>query len=604
MPRRILEHLADPTLVAVRSRGAAWPRAVFAPTPIPEAWMGLVRKPDGRRTFVPAGEDPGPDPDDTLVLVRNHAVAVPVAAVQIPAADDHPVDVAVELLVRCPARDDDLAALHDTLLVEPELTLARLRTAVEDAGAAAALQRFIQAHPARELVHADPREPLLEALRAALRSFLFAAGLVLERLGRLEFRSASLVRQEALEREAARRVQELEARGVVERAALAATRRRLDDLGEILAKLKAAARAEAGVQWHALLPALTPGERGRLLENLWRITPDRTTAEAVVLVAGRECVWLDPRAPEQPVRRVSLPGELGGLRSITFDAAADALFVGAAAGVWRLDARSGSVLGRFAVPGAGNPRTGFNAAVVAGGRLVATHSQLGAWSWALADPADAHPLLQPIEGVPRTIRAAVVDDSGRLLLAADDRAHGFAPDGQALWQSGRADGAIHALAPLDDSLYAATASGALLRCDLALPGEWLVLHRAAGPIESVQARRWDDLTELVIPGGALGVCGVYAAEGIVARLLPAPFPIRRAWACDDALVGLSEHRDRLVVCSGAAEDAARAGREVPVARLLGSLVQDACLLTRTRAGPAGAGPADDSGAGGTEGSRQ
>lgn len=126
-------------------------------------------------------------------------------------------------------------------------------------------------------------------------------------------------------------------------------------------------------------------------------------------------------------------------------------------------------------------------------------------------------------------------------------------------------------------MYAGTAGGTLLRCDLKLPGDWLVIHRTLAAIESVQARRWDDLVELVIPAGPDGVCGVYAAEGIVSRLLHVAVPLRRAWACDDALLALSEHRDRLFVLNAAAPE--RVGCDVPIARLLGRLVQDACIVT-------------------------
>jgi hypothetical protein len=94
----------------------------------------------------------------------------------------------------------------------------------------------------------------------------------------------------------------------------------------------------------------------------------------------------------------------------------------------------------------------------------------------------------------------------------------------------------------------------------------------------VQARRWDDLVELVIPAGAEGVHGVYAEEGMVSRLLEAPVPVRRVWACDDVLMALADQRDRLIVLNGSMP--ARTGREVPIARLLGRSVHDACLVVR------------------------
>ena len=477
MSRDTLKRLADPQVVAVRCRGDGWPRGLLGETLIPDAWMGLVVRPDGRRRFVPAGEDPRPERDDTLVLVRNRAITVALAATDVPAADDHAVSASVEILLRCTPRDNDLAAFLGTLVSADELTLAGLTAAANQAGAAAALQRFIRAQPADQLVRDDLRNALLEFMRAALQRLLFSAGLVIERIGQLEFSSASFAQQAAVERAAARRVQELETRGIVERAALAATHRRLDELGDILSKLKSAATAEGSVQWRALLPTLTPSERGRLLENLWRLTPDRATAQAIVVVAGLECVWLDPAQPERIAQRVTLPGELGGLHSVAFDAAGSTLLIGAASGVWRISAADGRVLASYNVPGNQTPRTGFNAATSDGERLFATHSQLGAWSWSLEDPADVQPLLQPLAGVPRTIRGVTIA-AGQVLLAADELVHVFSPLGQELWQSGAADGSIQCLAVLENEVYVGTARGALQRCDLRLPGQWTTMHRA------------------------------------------------------------------------------------------------------------------------------
>lgn len=578
MSRDILKRLEQATLVALRCKGGAWVGSFFTRPPIPEAWLGLVVRPDGTRRLAPPGEDPRPDDDDTLVLVRHLAIAVPLELRDAPTAGEHCVDATVEILLRCPAREDDLAALHQTLLGEPELTIQRLTLAFDRAGALAALRSFARGQPAEKLVREDMRDALLTHLRSELRRFLFSAGLELPRLGRVEFTSAGLAAQQALERETARRMGELEARGAVERAALAATHRRLDDLGSVLTKLKTAAAEDGSLQWHQLLPTLTPGERGRLLESLWRLTPDRACAAALLIVAGYDAVWLDPADLTRFTQRVALPPDLGGLRSANFDADSGDLLIGAARGVWRIDAATGEVRAKYAVPGDETPRTGFNAAVTRGGQLFATHSQLGAWSWLLHDPADARALLRPIEGMPRTIRAVTVDRRGRVLLAADNRVHAFDLAGETAWQTGPADGSIHCLATLEDWVFAGTSTGALLRCDLDLRDAWLPVHRARGAIESISARRWDDLVELVIPAGADGICGVYVGEGLVSRLLTAAQPIRRAWACDDLLVGLTETRDRLVVLSSAA--AGREGVDVPIGRMLGAAVQDACVVTR------------------------
>ena len=116
-----------------------------------------------------------------------------------------------------------------------------------------------------------------------------------------------------------------------------------------------------------------------------------------------------------------------------------------------------------------------------------------------------------------------------------------------------------------------------MRRELRAPGDWLVVHRVLGPVESVVARRWDDLVELVIPAGRQGVQGVYAEEGVVSRLMDSAVAVRRVCACDDTLVALSEQRDRLLVLN--ADSPGRTALEVPVARMLGQSIQDACIVT-------------------------
>jgi hypothetical protein len=581
MSRFTLDRLSDPTVVAVRCAGEDWPRGLLSETPIPDTWMGLVITADGRRRFVPAGEDPKPQRGDTLLLVRNRAVTVPLAAERLPAADDHAIAVEAELLLRWVARDDDLHALYQSLLSDAELTLASLGEAVARAGAPAALRSFVRQHPAEHLTQSDQRDALLQHVRDELKRFLFSAGCEIERVGRVTFASRTLTEQRAIEQQAARRVQEMEARQRMEQAALAATHRRLDALGGMLDKLKTAAAEDGTMQWRELLPALAPSERGRLLESLWRLTPNRRIAAAIIVVAGRECAWLDPNDPEQVTQRVTLPDDLGGLRSVAYAADGDTLLIGAAQGIWQVDPAGGEIRGQFTVPIDEPPRTGFNAAVADATHLYATHSQLGAWQWDLAEPDAPRALLQPADGRPQTIRAITRDDAGRILLATDDEVRAFSADGEPLWQSGPTLGSIHCLAPLEDRLYAGTSRGALLAIDLAQPEDCEVVHRAAGAIESIAARRWDDLTELVIPAGPQGVVGIFAEEGIVSRLLDVREAVRRAWACDDILIALNSHRDTLTVLNGSMPE--RTGRAIPLGRTLGHSIQDACIVTRAGA---------------------
>jgi len=540
--------------------------------------MGLIAYADGRRKFVPAGDEPVVDAGDTLLLVRNRLLTIPFTASACPSSCDNLVDVSGELQVRWDAGEADLGALLRTLLAaREELTLTSLAEALSSDGLESVLVRFIRQQPATALVHDDQREPLFAVLRESLKRFAFETGLRLERIASVSFTSETLAQYETLRRATAARVERIRARELIERSAVAATERRLGHLGSLLDKLRRAAGDEGSGRWHDLLPALSPGERGKLLENLWRITPDRDRAQAIVVVAGQECVWLAKDDPQRIEQRVVLPDDLGGLRSASFCRRSGRLLIGAATGVWMLAPDSGEIAGRFAVPDAGQPRTGFNAATCDGARLYATHSQLGCWAWPLSSAAPPEPLLQPRDGQPRTVRSVCVTDDGRILFATDDTVHVRDADGQSLDALDTGGDVIHSLAVLDEFLYVGTVRGRLLQDTLdGTGGTWLVLHRAPAAIESIIARRWTDLIELVIPAGVDGVCGIYGEEGVVARLLEAPQPIRRVWACDDLLLGMTETRDRLVVAHAGSSD--RSGVSVSLAQHIGRTVQDACIV--------------------------
>ena len=99
MSRETLSRLTDPTLVALCVSGRAWPKSLLSETRIPDAWMGLVETRDGRRRCVPAGEDPRPDDDDRLLLVRSRPIAASLEAINVSASCGNAVSASGEILL-------------------------------------------------------------------------------------------------------------------------------------------------------------------------------------------------------------------------------------------------------------------------------------------------------------------------------------------------------------------------------------------------------------------------------------------------------------------------------------------------------------------------
>ena len=139
---------------------------------------------------------------------------------------------------------------------------------------------------------------------------------------------------------------------------------------------------------------------------------------------------------------------------------------------------------------------------------------------------------------------------------------------------------IHCMTTLENKLFVGTGDGRLFSVDLNHPDDWWLVQQMPAAIESVQARRWTDLIELVVPAGPRGISGIYGEQHVVTDLLASATPIRRAWACDDLVVGLNQLRDRLVVMNANLPE--RTGRDVRIGRMTGQSVQDACIILRQK----------------------
>jgi hypothetical protein len=580
MGRDLLKELKDQTLVAVAGQSTDWPSALLSKTLIPDKWMGLVETRDGRRRFAPAGDDPRPEKGDRLLLVRDRPITIPIEVNACKGAQGNLINGRCEVWLRWASDVNDLAALSRAHMDSNQLSLDTLAHRFCNRGGRDALENFIRRHTAEQLVHDRASGALLDALREGTKKFCFESGATIDQVANIDFTSDTLAEQEAAKREAHRRVERIKSREMVEAAALKATNRRLNDLSGLLDKLKQASSGDDSQRWHDLLPALSPTERGRLLENLWRLTPNRTTADAIVAVAGQVCVWHHPVDPERELRRVTIGDELGGLRSIFYAPDQRLLLIGAATGVWTLDRDGSGEPLAYAVADAGSQRTGFNAAVVSDQHLFATHSKLGCWRWLLQAGTAAQPVLRPENDLPTTVRAVTVSRDGRVFFAAGSKIMFYDSATDELVEFTSVSGTVHAIAILDDELYVGTGDGKLLCTKLDSPRSWRTVHRARDAIESISVRRWNDLVELVIPAGDDGVQGVYGDENLAVRLMESAAPIRRAWACDDVVVGLADRRDKLLVMNANLPE--RTAREIPVGRTLGHSIQDACLVTVQR----------------------
>jgi len=267
------------------------------------------------------------------------------------------------------------------------------------------------------------------------------------------------------------------------------------------------------------------------------------------------------------------------LRSVHYDRPSDTLLVGAAIGVWLLDAGSGEVRRALRVPDPPRVRTGFNAAVRVGPYVVATHSQLGCWWW-LAETDGEPYTVQPAPAGPLVgIRSVQPLDDEHFVFASGSavlRVHTDWPTPRLVTRVGST---VRSLTVHADRAYIGTEDGRVLVVDpLADEATAEPLHAAGEPLESVVVRRWFDVTELLLPAASAGVIAVYPEHGLTSRMIETTSPVRRVRAADDCIVALTRGYDRLAVRTTATPD--RQAISVPLAAMTAALVQDMTLVVQ------------------------
>ena len=563
--------LGDETLVAVRAAAGRWPRGLLGFEPLPDAWCALLERADGRCQFVPSGEAPRAADDDALVLVRTRRITVPLRHAT-SSRDGHDVEAASQIMLQWVPREADLLALGRYLASQPELTLAALAAAAAAGGGRSALAAHIAQHDAATLVDSDTRAAFVERLRSDLSRFLFETGAQLESVATLELSSPSLEQMRRREVDARQRVARIAAQDQVEAAARQSAAERLAGLSELFGKLKSAVGADAA-RWADGLSMLAPPERGRLLENLWRLAPHARRTDSIVAVSGQTCLWLSPTFREQ--RRAALPDTFGGLRSVSFDEQRGELLIGAARGAWVVRASDGEVVRGLPGPDSGPLRTGFNSLVRVGGAYFGTHSQIGLVQWTDA-PVEARVLFPVLDGAPQAVRSVVAGPGGAVFFSADDAVQRFDPALDEVTVHTSAAETIAALRTHEFTLLASTAQGRLLRQDLRQPEDWWAPLRASHPIEAFAVRELGGVLEIVAPAGSAGVVSIFDEQNLTLRRLDSAAPIVRAWASDDLILGLTHLRDKLLIAPSTVDAPAA---ELAVARMLGGPVQDAALVT-------------------------
>jgi hypothetical protein len=553
---------------------------------LPPGWAALVVRQAGDLVLVrPGGEVTG-DGVSEVLMYRTGPLDLELAFEGIASSDGYQCDARVRVQVALVSEPADLTAFRKTVMGSRDLAdldgvqryvTPVLREGLTVAGAA---------RSAAVLVDGSDAEALLEAVVKKLEPAMFAAGLARQGAMRIAFTSPGYEAVRKTEADQARQRAQHAAREQLRDAVRTAQAEHVTHLESQLAELQRLADRSPELSMSDLIRTFSERERGELYQAMWQASPDQCV-RWVVAASGDEVLFFTPNAWERPARRMTPDGGIGALRSVTAavdEAGRDILIVGAALGVHVIEpeAETPRATYKFNLPDGQSVRTGVNAAAVGGGRVFATHSQMGLVVWPQDQPNQLVRLLNELTAASRTVRFATVAQ-GRLWLAADHQVIHVPLD--AVWDAGAvhlggSTSRITALAVRSDAVYAGNEEGQILRwaLDTDEPPQAEVLRSSTGrAVESVDVVTAGGVQRILYADESTALNVQVVGDSYICRYDGKGQPLRRAAVAGDWLVAMNDNRDRLFYWRPHVPDAPAA--VVNVGRLTGRSIQDLCIVT-------------------------
>lgn len=576
----------DPSLIGTGNRVAALIPAdqAFArkrlTVPI---HCGALITGDGAPCVARAGEEIQREGARELLIFATGPMRLTARIESLAASDGWDVQADIELEATIIAEKPELLALRRAAFSAPGyLSSDQIVTCVRQLLLSAA-GNFAKKSAAADLIRSDAGNAAAETVLAVLQPELFAIGISLIRVVRIEFRSPAFQADQRDRQRDAQLKRHAETDAQIRESLTAVRRKQMAGVEELLQRLAALSRENPGMPMADLIRMFDPQQRGDLYRGLLASQPATRTA-AILAVAGQDLLWFAPERPTEPTRRLTLPPEAGPLRSIRIARNNDAttLLAGAARGVHRVSP-SGEILGTFIFEPPREVRGGVNAATIIGDRLFATHSEVGLISWPLASNDKFEFLLPGETQNARTVRDAQADVDGRLWFAVADSVLAWNPADGSPPIRRRLPSAVECLAITHSFAIAGLDEGRVLHWSRIAPdrGEAQTLRPPTGDaVHSIGKLESSGVPRILVADGRpmADLIVIDDAQRIEFR---APEPLRWAWAAEDCIVAANERRDRLFLwpIAGPEEPAA----SIPVGRITGHTIQDAILLAATPA---------------------
>jgi len=494
-------------------------------------------------------------------------------------SDGYACTADVELDVTIIPEASELLSLRRKLLDRPGvLTSVQIADAFRSR-VTEILRRLATESNASPLLGGNAETQSVAALSEALQPDLFASGLTLNRIVRVQFASPTFSAVRTEEQRASILQRQADTDLQLRKASLAARQLQVAGLETMLQRLMGLAQAQPGVTLRDLIRTFDPAERGELYAGLLAASQPTGRTQFAIVVAGNEVLWFSPGEPQQPVRRETLSSAIGPLRSVKLHSLPNgpAILVGAARGVHWLDA-NGSVLHTYKFDSDQPLRGGVNAATIAGETVLATHSEVGLIAWNRDDPESAFfPLADLVRGA-STVRDVQVDIDGAAWFAVGPAVIAWKPGDPTPTANRHLPGRVESLLVADTIVAAGLDDGRVLTWPRVLADrtEARMIRPPTGDgVHSLGLIRASGIDRLLVADGR-PLLDLLVADDTYRVEYHAPEPVRWGWAASDIVVAAAERRDRLFVWP--TREPAAPAATTHIGRLCGHSIQDAVLV--------------------------
>ncbi|MHC5108478.1 MAG: WD40 repeat domain-containing protein [Planctomycetota bacterium] len=544
-------------------------------------WAALVQSEQGKQEIIKAGMTLSADGMDEALLVRVTPLEIEIREKELASRDNFLCEALVRVTLVIPEDRADMTAFRDRILGSFRLaTLDNLARHLEPE-IRSGLQKACAANDAETLMSSSGSDLLAQAVTEGIQGPCFTSGLNLNDNVIVKLTCEGYARLQQKKERVTRRQREHEAERPLREALQKAQNEHMDHLASLLERARELTEGSPDAALHDLLKTFSEEERGKLYGALFRAEHGAHQTRLVAVAGGDEILFFDPHHGERPVKRLTIAGEAGMVRSIQLDRDSETpeFLLGASIGVYVLPHDAEQPTRTLVVPRAPQVRGGVNAVARSGSFVIATHSELGILQWQGENLDQFTAPFAARTADAKAVRGAFIAD--KLGYASiDDRIIAWELDAtgdKTVFDFQGANATIASFQVVPDGVYAGTSDGRVLFWSQDAPRRPETIHRGVGrAVESIWLLETHGVRRLVFSDTSSRLHARVLGDSYACHYEAGGQMLRRVEIAPDLIVAVNDLRDRLICWSP--DQGERPRHIIGVGASCQKHIQDVCLL--------------------------